>query len=213
MQRLRVPLAVAILLVVSGPAGAARPKALPKTCNLLTDAAADAHYPVEQAPSQNFVDIVSGDVATKGTTLAAAIRVKGKAETDPAQGFTLRIHFTTPDKQNLYLGVRFDPVNSAVNGLTFDWGVYAPATGVYTPRSNISGRYDTASNEYRIWATFTQLQVKVAPRAPITAFGADSEAWSVPFYGSTAPLPTDTAAASSKSVYYVGGPSCLRVGS
>lgn len=212
MQRLRVPVAIAIVLVISGSAGAARPKALPKTCELLTDAAADAHYPAAQAPSQNFVDIVSGDVATKGTTLAAAIRVNGKAQTDPTQGYILRIHFATPDKRNLFMGVRFDPVNSAVNGLAYEWGTYNPATSAYSPQSNVSGTYDAGANEYRIWATFTQLQLKLAPRSPITAFGADSVAWSVPYYGGALPLPADSAA-TPKSVYYAGGPSCLRVGS
>jgi hypothetical protein len=202
------------MLAVAVPASAARkpppkPKPRTKSCNLVTDATGDAHYPAGPAPSQPFLDIVSGDVVSNLKAVSAVIRVLGSSPTDPTMGWTMRFRFSTPATP-IYLSATYDPVLEAGGNPAYEWGIFDPKTSIYKPQAHVQGSYNATTHEFTITALFTDLHFTIPDSALLNGLAIEVSSWAVPFYGTLAPQVTDTAE-SAKS-YKGNWPSCAKVG-
>jgi hypothetical protein len=199
----------AALAATAGVAGAATPKVKP-ACNLLTDAAGDAtgSFIAEGLPTPNedAVDIVSGDVATKGRVLTSVLRVKKLSESSLSApgGLHWKFFFNVDGTQ-----VFTQAVAEAGAAPTFVIGTIDEATGTSTTLGDVTGVIEVAKNEVRVTAPFSILPATPKPGSKITSLepnaGRYVNAVAVSFSDST-----DTATSSNS--YTVGAPSCVAVG-
>jgi len=219
-MRLRTSL-LAAALVTAGIAGGAH--AAPPLCNLIVDDKGDAVYLAE--PSNPNLDIVSGDVASDGKTIAVAIRVDklaAQSQQSPlGQSFLINFSVKGSDVP-LFVGARLYPTgNKFVFGYIADDPVLTISTRYVLGEAQ--GVLDTAKNEIRVWAPIAgfEAQAKIKPGAQLGGLTAESSAVmgqgvvpSQQVGPARAPLgglllPTDDAAGKS---YIAGKKSCLAVG-
>jgi hypothetical protein len=137
-------------LTAAGAAGAAtKPKPKP-VCHLIADASGDAPI-FGPTPSDDSLDILSGDIATNAKTLTGVVRLKNLAAatgTSPSTGQTYYVQFSVPGSDNpLYVAYQVDKTA----GL-FQYGDLetTQGQGVYTPKGSATGIVDAAKNEIRI---------------------------------------------------------------
>lgn len=144
-------------LAVQAEAAAKKVKPVPVVCNLITDAAGDATY--NNAPGNDSDDIISGDLATSATTMAAVIRVKKLTYPDPqwVTGRVYSISFTPKGSDNeVFLAARTYP-----QGVQYILGHRAadPTSGINTSYkdADVTGSVDAAKGEIRINAPLSEV--------------------------------------------------------
>jgi hypothetical protein len=195
---------------VTGTLYAASAGAAP-SCNLVTDAAGDANGSFIQegipgVPSEDAVDIVSGDVATKGKTLTTVLRVKKLAVSSPTApgGLHWKFFFNVGDTQI------FTQAVAPTGGPTeFTFGTIDPTAGTSTSLGDASGVLDTAKNEIRISVPISALPESPKPGSKINTLAPNAGR----FFGTPALTFSDsTDVATSEKTYTAGAPSCVAVG-
>jgi hypothetical protein len=212
MHRPKALIAFALILATAVPASAARkpppkPKVRKPFCNLVTDPRGDAPYPADQAPSQPAMDIVKGEVVSDLKQVTAVITLAGPGQLDPTIGWTMRFRFAVAGNA-YYLAGSYDPVSSAVNGVTFDWGIYDAKGGLYKPQGHVGGKYD--KGELHVTALFADLHVSFPDSAPMTGLGIGVWTYPVPYFGIGLARLTDSA--TSAKTYLANWPSCVKAG-
>jgi hypothetical protein len=212
MHRPKALIAFALILATAAPATAAKkPPPKPKTrkpvCNLVTDPKGDAPYPAAGAPSQPAMDIVGGDVVSDPKQVTTVIRLAGPGSLDPTIGWTMRFRFAVAGNA-YYLAGSYDPVSSAVNGVTYDWGVYDAKGDLYKPQGHVSGKY--ANGELHVNALFADLHTSFPDSAAVTGLAIGVWTYPVPYFGIGLAKLTDSA--TSTKTYFANWPSCVKAG-
>jgi hypothetical protein len=210
--RLRPALAVAVAVVaLTGAVQAASAKVAP-FCNLVSDPAGDANgtFLAEGppgVPSEEAVDIVSGDVATKGKQLTTVLRVKkltASSATAPG-GLHWKFFFNVGETQ-----IFTQAVAAAGADPVFSFGTIDETTGTSTQLGTAEGVLDTAKNEVRITVPVGALPERPKPGTKIGTLAPNAGR----FFGNdnvgTFSDSTDTA--TSDKTYTVNAPSCVTVG-
>lgn len=204
-------LALAASLAAVGVAGAAtRPKPKP-VCNLLTDAAGDANsflvanpgLPVP--PSDDYLDVLSGDIATDARTLTAVLRMKavGSDATAPT-GSTVYFNFFVGDAQYFV-----NAVLDGSGGATYNYGDFTGTSGRKT-LGVATGFIDPAKKEIHISVPVSAFPASIKSGTKITQLTALGQR----FFGTAAAgglTPTADEAASAKT-YVAGSLSCVKPG-
>jgi hypothetical protein len=217
MKLARPVLAVSLVasLTAVGVAGAAtKPKPKP-VCHLIADTSGDAPI-FGPTPSDDSLDIVSGDIATNAKSLTGVVRVKNLAattSTSPYTGQTYYVQFSVPGFDNpMYVGYQVDKTAAL-----FQYGDLetTQGQGVYTPKGNATGVVDAAKNEIRISVALGDLAslASVKPGKKITGIQALTfQNVGVPNAagGGGALVGGDTAEATKP--YVAGYPSCVTPG-
>lgn len=138
---------VAVILSAAATSASAAP-----SCNVISDAAGDAQVLVTAAPSDDSVDIISGDIASDKNLLTAAIRVKKLAPSNPQAptGQMYFLLFTAPGSAD----VMFVSAGLFPTGNEFSYGYQGvdPNTGVNTSYrlGDAIGVVDTDKSELRL---------------------------------------------------------------
>lgn len=212
-------LALVASVAAAGAAGAAtrpRPKPLKPVCNLVTDESGDATFqPPLPTPSDDALDIVSGDIATNAKTLTGVVRVKALGGTSPSQftGQTYYLQFNVPGFANpLYVGYQFDQTAAL-----FQYGDLetTQGQGIYTPKGNATGVVDTVKNEIRISVPITDLAslARVKPGMKLTGIQALTfQNVGVPNAAGGGGLLGGGDTADGTKAYVAGYPSCVKPG-
>lgn len=192
-------------------AGAGLAGAAPKpVCNLVTDATGDGTgfvmTDMDYLPNDPNLDLVSGDVATKGRTVTAVIRTAELALSDPAAP-TGRAHYAnfTVGGTTLYL-------SAALNGS----GAATYSAGYLdTTRQGlgaVTGTIDVAKKEVRISAPVSifAAQAKIKDGTKIM----DLNLLAQRYVGDRAVVGATPSAdeATGGKTYTAGAPSCVAVG-
>ena len=112
MKLARPALAAALVASVTaaGVAGAATKPKLKPACHLIADASGDAPF-FGPSPSDDTLDITSGDIATNAKTLTGVVRVKNLTATSTSTytGQTYYVQFSVPGFDNpMYVGYQVD---------------------------------------------------------------------------------------------------------
>jgi hypothetical protein len=214
MHRPKALIAFALILAAAAPASAARkpppkPKVRKAVCNLVTDPGGDAAYPAAQAPSQPALDIVGGDVVSDLKQVTAVIRLGGPGAADQTIGWTMRFRFAVAGNA-YYLAGSYDPVSSAVNGITYDWGIYDAKGGLYKPQGHVGGKFDSTKHELHVTALFADLHVSFPDSALVNGLGIGVWSYPVPYFGIGLAQLTDSA--ESAKTYNANWPSCIKAG-
>jgi hypothetical protein len=196
------------LAAATGVASAA-PTAKP-VCNLLTDAAGDAtgSFIAEGLPTPNeaAVDIVSGDVATKGRTLTTVLRVAKLSESSLSApgGLHWKFFFDVAGTQ-----VFTQAVAAAGSAPAFTVGTIDETTGTSTTLGDVTGVIDVAKNEVRVTAPFSILPATPKPGSRISGLLPNAGRY---VNGVAFTFSDSTDNASSDKSYTVGAASCVPVG-
>ncbi len=215
----RVLLASFAVLAVMVPGAHAAP-----TCNQLVDRANDVGWddvdpgtgPV-RFPSEGVLDLVSADVASDGTTVAAAVRVRDLgAMLEPlsplGSGYLIRFTVGSARIQLDAWHAQDGDAFYATSVPTDDENSASAIIG--TDLGPISGAFDVANDEIRMWLPKSQLPNPAAVHkgAPLKALAA----WSQQYTGSNTvgsglggDMDFGSAYASS---YTIGTPSCVPIG-
>ena len=210
--RLRPLLASAVIGVVAmtGALHAATAKA--PACNLVSDASGDANGTFLQegiagAPSEDAVDIVSGDLATKGKKLTTVLRVKKLATSSPTApgGLHWKFFFSVNGTQ-----IFTQAIAAAGAAPTFTFGTIDGTTGTSKSLGDAEGVIDTAKNEVRITVSTSALPESVKSGTKIDTFAPNAGR----FVGNdnVGTFSDSTDLASSDRTYVAGAPSCVTVG-
>jgi hypothetical protein len=213
VSAVRPVLALAVcgaLAVATGVAGAA-PKVKP-VCNLLTDPAGDANGTFLQegvagAPSEDAVDIVSGDIATQGKTLTTVLRVKKLAVSSPTApgGLHWKFFFNVGDTK-----IYTQAVAAAGGTPTFAFGTIDSATGTSKSLGAASGVLDLAKSEVRVSVPVSALPER--PKAGTLIGTLAPNAGRFVGNDNVGTFSDSTDVATSDSTYKVNAPSCVAVG-
>lgn len=210
-MRARPVLVLAVLpaLVLGGAAVAAPAKAKP-VCNLVTDAEGDGTgfvmTDMDYLPNDPNLDLVSGDVATKGRTVTAVIRTAELALSDPAAptGRAYYANFTV-GATTLYLSAALDGSGAA----TYSAG-YLDTTR--QGLGAVTGTIDVAKKEVRISAPVSifAAQAKIKDGTKIM----DLNLLAQRYVGDRAVVGATPSAddATGGKTYTAGAPSCVAVG-
>ncbi len=208
-MRARPALALALLpvLLAAGAASAAAPKPV---CNLVTDAAGDGtgflFTDMDYLPNDPNLDLVSGDVATKGRTITAVIRTAELALSDSASptGRAYYANFTVGGTE-LFLSAALDGAGAA----TYSGG-YIDTTR--TSLGAVTGVVDVAKKEVRISAPVSLFaeQAKIKDGVKITDLNLLAQRY-VGDRSLAGATPSADEAVGGKS-YAAGAPSCVTVG-
>lgn len=139
--------AAALPAVASTPSKA---KPVKKVCNLLVDPSGDAQAaPGTPLPSDDSLDILSGDVASTAKTLTAAIRMKSLTASDPQAPFgaDFIMEFSTPKSDTLFLSAAHYPTGDK---FTFGYLDASSTPMTFVTLAAAKGVLDTSKNEVRI---------------------------------------------------------------
>lgn len=192
------------LVASAGLAGAA-----PAACNLVSDAKGDAGGFVitdpAPLPSNPQLDLVSGDIATKGKTITAVIRTAELGATD-SQAPTGRAYYANFDAAGatLFLAVRIDGTGAAsyTGGFIENTRTsLGPATGVI----------DTAKKEIRISAPLSLFNAQAAIKDGTAIQNLNLLAQRFVGAAGAGATPSADDALGGKT-YTAGSPSCVPVG-
>lgn len=208
MLALRAALAVSVtgLVATAGLAGAA-----PAACNLVSDAKGDATglFVTEPGPLPNDaqLDLVSGDIATKGKTVTAVIRVAELALTD-ASAPTGRAYYANFDAAgaSFFLSASLDQAGAAEYS-----GGFIDQTR--TTLGDVKGVVDVAKKEIRISAPLGLFaeQATIKDGTAIQNLNLLAQRYvGAPGVGGATPTADD---ALGGKTYTAGTPSCVVVGS
>jgi hypothetical protein len=209
--RLRPALACAVLAVAT-VAGTMHASAAAPVCNLVTDPAGDANGTFLQegisgVPSEDAVDIVSGDVATKGKLLTTVLRVKKLAASSPTApgGLHWKFFFNVNDTQ-----IYTQAVAATGAAPTFTFGTIDETAGTSKSLGEATGVLDTAKNEVRITVPLSALPETPKAGKKITTLAPNAGR----FFGNdnVGTFSDSTDLATSDKTYTVGAPSCVVVG-
>lgn len=206
-----------LLTALGAPSYAAGP-----SCRLFEDPKGDTFAVRSQdsagayGPQEDSLDIVSGDLASDGTTLSAVIRVNKlakSASTSPA-GLSFRVQFVAPataTDENLWLSARIgtgEPVFSA--------GYRAITANLSTKLVDVKGVFDYAANEVRIWAPLSTFEPRGKIKTGDKLSIADLDQTASRFVAVNPATSSDTAAFADVSrgdkTYKVGDKTCAPVG-
>ncbi|MBK5307368.1 MAG: hypothetical protein JJD92_11835 [Frankiaceae bacterium] len=210
--RLRPLLASAVIGVVAATGAVHAASAKPPVCNLVTDAVGDANGTFLQegvagAPSEDAVDIVSADLASKGKKLTTVLRVKKLAASSPTApgGLHWKFFFSVAGTQ-----IYTQAIAAAGAAPAFTFGTIDETTGTSTSLGAAEGVLDTAKNEVRITVSTGSLPESVKPGTKIDTFAPNAGR----FIGNDAVLTfsDSTDLATSDRTYVAGAPSCVKVG-
>lgn len=203
-----VALAVVVSLATAGVASAAtKPRPKPKpVCNLITDAAGDAS-PQAPVPTDDSLDVLSGDLASDAKKVTAVIRLKDLGATSPTQlsGRNFYFLFSLPKFDNpIYFS--YEDSGPAL-GAAFSWGDLEPGSGgvgTYTSKGTATGVVDTAKNQIRITVPVSEVKslASIAPGTKVTNMHISTTA-----VVGVVVFDVDTAEAS--KAYIAGNPSCV----
>jgi hypothetical protein len=181
-------------------------------CNLVTDPAGDANGTFLQegisgVPSEDAVDITSGDVATKGKLLTTVLRVKKLAVSSPTApgGLHWKFFFNVNDTQ-----IYTQAVAATGAAPTFSFGTIDATAGTSKSLGEATGVLDTAKNEVRITVPLSALPETPKAGKKITTLAPNAGR----FFGNdnVGTFSDSTDLATSDKTYTVGGPSCVVVG-
>ena len=181
------------------------------SCNLVTDAAGDANGSFIQegisgVPSEDAVDIISGDVATKGKTLTTVLRVKKLALSSPTApgGLHWKFFFNVGDTQ-----IFTQAIAATGASPTFTFGTIDETAGTSKSLGDAAGVLDMAKSEVRISVPISALPESPKPGSKINTLAPNAGR----YFGSPAVTFSDsTDVASSEKTYTAGSPSCVAVG-
>jgi hypothetical protein len=211
-----VALALAASLAASGAASAAtkaKPKRKPAppkpVCNLITDPAGDASLQ-PPVPSDDSLDVLSGDLASNAKNVTAVLRLKDLGATSPTQitGRNYYLLFSLPKADN---PVYFSYEDAGpVLGASFSWGDLEPGAGgvgTYTKKGDATGTVDTAKNEIRITVPVADVRdlASIAPGVKVTNLHVSTTAV-------VGVLVFDVDSAAAAKSYVAGYPSCVKPG-
>ena len=204
LVRPAVAIAVGASLVVAGAAGAVtKPKPV---CNLVKDDAGDASVQ-PPLPSDDSLDIVSGDVASNAKSVTAVLRLKSLGATSPysVTGRNYYMQFDVPGAANpVYFSAESD-----ATGTAYHWGDLETTNGLptYTPKGDATGVTDVAKNEIRITVSVSDLAAlgKTKPGNKLSALHASTTAV-------LGVLVADVDTADGTKAYLAGAPSCVKPG-
>ena len=207
-MRARPALALAllpVLLAAGAASGAPKP-----VCNLVTDATGDGTgflmTDQDYLPNDPNLDLVSGDVATKGRTLTAVIRTAELALSDSASptGRAYYANFTVGGVE-LFLSAALDGAGAA----TYSGG-YIDTTR--QSLGTVTGVVDVAKKEVRIHAPVSLFaeQAKIKDGVKITDLNLLAQRY-VGDRSAAGVTPSADEAVGGKS-YSAGAPSCVAVG-
>jgi len=204
---------LAASLVVAGAATAAtKPKPKP-VCNLVTDANGDANgffvtdtgLPVP--PSDDYLDVVSADIASDAKTVTAAIRPKAvgadpMAPTGSAYYFNFSIGGTP-----VYLTAQTD----GSGAWTYNYGDFAGEGGTRNDLGTATGVVDAAKKEIRITASVKSWADPIkAGATKLTDLNVLAQRFiGVSGVGGATPSADE---ATSAKVYLAGAASCVKPG-
>jgi hypothetical protein len=205
-SRPALALALAASFVSAGVASAAVKKPVAKpVCNLVTDAAGDAQLIV--LPSDDALDVLSGDVASNAKSFTAVIRVKNLAATTPtASGRNYYLQITTPTATNpIYFSYEVDPTGAVAN-----WGELVPGAGgvgSYTSKGKAVATVDKAKNEIHLTVPVADLSASASlkPGAKVSTISVNTTAAFVV-------LVSDVDTAEAAKGYTAGAKSCVTPG-
>ena len=175
-------------------------------CNLITDGAGDASVQ-PPLPSDDSLDIVSGDVASNAKNVTAVLRLKSLAATSPysVTGRNYYMQFALPGAANpIYLSAESD-----VTGTTYHWGDLETVNGLgsYTSKGTATGVTDVAKNEVRMTVTVSDLAAlgKAKPGNKLSSLHASTTAV-------LGVLVADVDTADGSKSYVAGAASCVKPG-
>ena len=190
-------------LLVAGVAAQASAAAPKPVCNLVVDPAGDANYlsvTSTPLPSEDGLDLLSGDIATNATTLTAVVRVKNLASANTAPlGRAFYVNFVV-GATTYYI----DATTSPLTGQTGSVG-YAATTRQGLP-GVVTVIFDNAKNEIRMStpiASFSKDPIK--PKTRISGINLLAQRLLV-----RVTLTTDQTDVGNS--YKAGTPSCVKVG-
>lgn len=192
-------------LVLAGSAGAAVKK--PPVCNLVTDPAGDANGFVVTGtplPSDDFLDIVSADIASDAKNLTAVIRLKavGADSTAPTGG-TVYFNFTIGDSKS-YVAAVLD----GKGGATFSAGDFTGTPG-RKQLAEATGFVDAKTKEIHITAPANTWSASIKSGVKLSALGVLAQR----YIGGAGVGFTPTADDSvSEKIYTAGTKSCVTPG-
>jgi len=165
-------LAVVASLAATGVASttalaATKPKPV---CHLVVDPAGDA-TPQPPIPSDDSLDVVSGDLASNAKKVTAVIRLKDLGATSPTQ-VSGRNYFFLFSLRNADYPVYFS-YREDVTGGAFEWGDLEPGAGgvgTYTKMGSAAGVVDVAHSQIRITVPVADVRSlgKIAPGSKVT---------------------------------------------
>lgn len=210
MRAVRPALVLALassLLGVGAAHAVTKPKPKP-VCNLITDGSGDASLQAP-IPSDDSLDIVSGDLASDAKNVTAVIRLKDLAATSPAEltGRNYYFLFSVPTAVNpIYFSYESD-----ATGETGNFGALVPddATGVgtYTRSGEATASLVPAKNEIHLSVPVSALSGlgKVKPGAKVTGMTISTTAV-------LGVLVADIDTAEAAKSYKAGALSCVKPG-
>jgi len=203
--------ALAASLVAAGTAVAATKPTAKPVCNLVTDPSGDANsffvpnpgLPVP--PSDDYLDVLSADVASDAKALTAVVRLKalGADPTAPT-GSSIYFNFYVGDQQ-FYLEASLD----GSGGATYSYGDFTGTPG-RNQLGEATGSIVAAKKEIHITAPAKAFTVPIKAGTKISQMTVLGQR----FFGNEAAggaTPTADEAASEKS-YKVGTLSCVKPG-
>jgi hypothetical protein len=201
---------VALSLVGAGAASAAtKPKPV---CNLVTDAQGDANgfvvtdtgLPVP--PSDDYLDIVSADIASDAKTVTAALRLKAVgADSMAPTGSTYYFNFTISGTQ-VFLTAKTDGT-----AWTYSFGDFTGDAGGRNTLGDATGVIDAAKKEIRITASTKAWPDAIKTgKTKLAGFNALAQRFiGTDLTGGATPTADE---ASSSKAYLAGASSCVRPG-
>lgn len=211
MRRFRYSSAVAVLVLAVPVAVEASPV---QVCQLVVDERGDARDPKLGAMADDAdFDLLSGDIATNGTTVTALLRLARLPETpSPLVGTTYRFTFSVDGGRYVYLSA--DVAGLATGFSAWEHDQASPVGG--THRVGVAtGVVDTARREVRISTSVTTFSQPILASSRLTALRMDSSRWygygGDPIVGRTG-TGSRIDEAESPATYRAGTPSCVAVG-
>ena len=220
-MRLARPTLVAVLVgssLVVGAASAATSKSNAGTtvCNLVTDPSGDANSwfftnPGLPVPNDDYLDILSGDLASDAKNVTAVIRMKAVgADSMSPTGASVYFNFSVGNTP-FYIAALLDSSGVA----TYEYGDFSgPSIQNRNTLGTATGHIDVARKEIHITAPAKGFRVPIRPGTKLSGLDILAQHFigtrANPAYG-WGPTPTADEATSAK-VYKVGTPSCVTVG-
>jgi len=206
VKLVRPAVTVAALACLAGGVTAHAAVAKP-VCNLVTDPAGDASVQAP-LPSDDSLDILSGDVASNAKNVTTVMRLKNLSATSPVAqtGRNYYALFSIPGSANpVYFSLEED-----ATGQSFNWGDLEPGAGgvgTYTRKGDATGVVDTAKNEIRVTVPVSDLSAlgKAKPGTKITDLNFSTTAV-------LGVLVSDVDTADGSKSYVAGTASCVKPG-